>query len=254
MSKGCYDWNVAVITGGGGGLGKALAKSLIKKGKKVILMGRTEANLIETAKEIGAVDHHVLDVSQLDTISSSVERLFDKHPEIDCLINNAGVQKPLNFAEPDSVKDSDVLSEINTNITGLVSLTTAFLKHFTKPTCVQNVSSGLAFVPIQGCPVYCATKAFVHSFTLTLRHQLRKSNIIEIIPPLVESNLHRDHSNADDFTKEKMPYALTQDEFIADIEAGWDKGLDEVAAGTAAGRAETWRKAFGATFNQMNPQ
>jgi len=260
MTSEAYNWNTAVVTGGAGGLGRALAVSLIKKGKKIILAGRTESNLKQTAEEIGAVGYYVLDVSKLSTIRAVVEKIFAEHPEVDCLINNAGVQKPLDFSKPETVKDSDIEEEVNTNITGLVQLTNAFLPYFLKsdkPSCVQNVSSGLAFVPIAPVPVYCATKSFVHSFSVTLRHQLRdtKVKVIEIAPPLVESNLHREHSgDHSQFTKAKNPHALTQEEFIAGVEKGWDANQDEIGVNFSQKGIDAWRSAFGGLFAAMNPK
>jgi NADP-dependent 3-hydroxy acid dehydrogenase YdfG len=80
----------ALITGGGGGIGRAMAENLIALGKSVIIAGRTESNLKKTASEIGAKDHYVLDVSDIASMDGFVKNLLSKHPEVDCLINNAG--------------------------------------------------------------------------------------------------------------------------------------------------------------------
>ncbi|KAL0481031.1 oxidoreductase [Acrasis kona] len=254
------DFKVAVITGAAGGLGKAFATSLIKFGKKVIIVGRTESSLASTAKEIGALGYYVLDVSKFDTIPTVVNKILKDHPDVDCLINNAGVQKQLDFTDPNiTSKLGDVDEEVAINITGLVHLVAAFTPHFIKsdvPSAVMNVSSGLAYVPISPVPVYCATKAFVKSFTLSLRHQLRntKVKVYEIAPPLVESDLHRDHDNADAYTKEKMPHCLTVAEFMSGIEEGWNKGDLDIGVGMAKQRLQAWDSVFKQVYGAMNPK
>jgi short-subunit dehydrogenase involved in D-alanine esterification of teichoic acids len=254
------NFEFAVVTGAAGGLGKAFASHLIKHGKKVILVGRTESNLAATTKEIGALAYYVLDVSDLKSIPIVVKKILTEHPTVDCLINNAGIQKQLNFKDPnilDHMKDAD--AEINTNITGLVHMCAAFIPHFIKldkPSAIMNVSSGLAYVPISPVPVYCATKAFVKSFTLSLRHQLQdtKVKVYELAPPLVESDLHRDHPNAGDYNKQKMPYCLTIDEFMQGIEEGWSKGDLDIGVGMAKARIEDWNNTFMQYWKQINPQ
>ncbi|KAG8682168.1 hypothetical protein FRC11_000169, partial [Ceratobasidium sp. 423] len=240
-------WKCALITGGGGGLGKAFAQSLIKRGKKVYIAGRTESNLAQTAKEIGAAGHFVVDVGNIPSLPAFVEKVTKEAPEIDCLINNAGIQKPLNFEKGADL--SAINQEININITGLVHLCALFIPHLkTKPhASIQNLGSGLAYIPIAVVPVYCATKAFVKSFTLSLREQLRSTNIavVEISPPLVESDLHRDHDNPENNKKANSPHALTQEEWMANVEKGWDEGKEEIGAGFSQIGIDGWRKAFG---------
>ncbi|KAG8686767.1 hypothetical protein FRC11_008401 [Ceratobasidium sp. 423] len=249
-------WKTALITGGGGGLGKAFAQSLIKRGKKVYIAGRTESNLAQTAKEIGAAGYFVVDVGNTSSLPAFVEKVTKEVPEVDCLINNAGIQKPLNFEEGADL--NAINQEININITGLVHLCALFIPHLkTKPhASIQNVGSVLAYIPIAIVPVYCATKAFVKSFTLSLREQLRSTNItvVEISPPMVESDLHRDHDNPDNNKKANSPHALTQEEWMADVEKGWDGGKEEIGAGFSQIGIDTWRKAFGELHSQLASQ
>ncbi|CAE6368489.1 unnamed protein product [Rhizoctonia solani] len=249
-------WKCALVTGGGGGLGKVFAQSLIRKGKKVYIAGRTESNLAQTTKEIGAAGYFVVDVSDIPSLPAFVEKVTKEAPEIDCLLNNAGIQKPLNFDKGADL--NAVTQEINTNITGLVHLCALFIPHLKqKPhASIQNVASGLAYVPIAVVPVYCATKAFVKSFTLSLREQLRPTNIsvVEISPPLVESDLHRDHDNPDNNKKANAPHAFTQEEWIAHVEKGWDEGREEIGAGFSQIGIDSWRKAFGEIHSKMASQ
>lgn len=113
----------ALITGGGGGLGRAMAEALIAMGKSVIIAGRTEAGLKKTAAEIGAKAYFVLDVSNIPSISGFVKDIVSQHPELDCIINNAGVQRPFQILGPDYGFDlNQADQEIDTNIRGPMHL------------------------------------------------------------------------------------------------------------------------------------
>lgn len=120
----------------------------------------------------------------------------------------------------------------------------------------MNIASGLAYVPISHVPVYCATKAFVKSFTLSLRHQLQKSSIIviEVSPPLVDTDLHRHAENPDGYSTTTNKAAISQEEFIKDVMEGLNAGQEEVGAGFVKGSIKTWRDAFGTTYDRMNPK
>ena len=198
----------------------------------------------------------MVDVGDIPSLPAFVEKVTKEAPEVDCLINNAGIQKPLNFEK--GVDLSAVNQEININIIGLVHLCALFIPHLKqKPhASIQNIGSGLAYVPIAAVPVYCATKAFVKSFTLSLREQLRSTNIsvVEISPPMVESDLHRDHENPDNNKKANSPHTLTQEEWIAAVEKGWDAGAKEIGAGMSEMLIGKWRGAFGELHDKMASQ
>jgi short-subunit dehydrogenase involved in D-alanine esterification of teichoic acids len=145
-----YDFKTAFVTGGGGGIGKALAHQMIKDGKKVIIAGRTESKLQEAAKEIGATAYYVLDTGDVKSIPAFIKKLISEHPDLDCLVNNAGVQRPLDVNEMDPEEfGSKADQEIDINIRGPMHLALNLLSHFkTKPMAlVANVSSVLGFVP-----------------------------------------------------------------------------------------------------------
>jgi short-subunit dehydrogenase involved in D-alanine esterification of teichoic acids len=210
MSTSTYNFKTALLTGGGGGIGKALATALIKDGKKVIIAGRTESNLQSTAKEIGAAGYYVLDTGATSSIPSFVEKLIKEHPDIDCLINNAGVQRPLEvnkLSAGDFAEKAD--QEIDINIRGPMHLALHLLEHFKKNEgggVIVNVSSVLGFVPFSIInPVYNGTKAWVHFWSMALRAQLKDSNVrvVEIAPPTVATDLHRERADPDDNKKSK---------------------------------------------------
>lgn len=150
-------------------------------------------------------------------------------------------------------------TEINVNIRGPIALAVHLLPHFkTKPyASIMNVTSGLAYTPfLVSCPIYNATKAFMHSFTLNLRTQLQHDNttkhisVIEIVPPMVATDLHRDHSDPDNNKKEKNSHTLSLEEFMDDITAGWKNGDDTVAAGMAKMSVKTWFDSYGKLYEQ----
>ncbi|PHH91483.1 hypothetical protein CDD83_266 [Cordyceps sp. RAO-2017] len=244
----------AVITGGGGGIGKAMAQYFISKGKKVLIAGRTESNLQTTAREIGASGYYVLDTGKTSDIPSFVGKITAEHPDLDCLVNNAGVQRPL-----DIVKESEFLSkadqEININIRGPMHLTLHLLPHLrSKPQAVViNVSSVLGFVPFSIInPVYNGTKAWLRFWSMNLRTQLKnaKSNVrvVEIAPPMVATDLHRERSDPDDNKKEKNPSTLTVDEFIHEVGSKLEKGDDMITAGMGNEIVDKWHESFGPRY------
>jgi len=229
------DFKCALITGGGGGIGKAISQWLIKQGKQVIIVGRTEKTLADTAKEIGATAYYKLDTGDIPSIASFVKETIQKHPELDCLINNAGVQRPLDVNDFDLQKADQ---EISINISGPMHLAINFLDHFkSKPSAtIINVGSVLGYNPFSIInPVYNGTKAFVHFWTMNLRTQLKNSNIkvVEVAPPTVATDLHRERSDPDDNKKDKNPNALTVDEFMDFFSSGMKENKDVIAAGMA---------------------
>jgi short-subunit dehydrogenase involved in D-alanine esterification of teichoic acids len=232
-----YDFKTALVTGGGGGIGRALSQQLIKDGKKVIIAGRTESNLKSTAKEIGATGYYVLDTGDISSIPKFVERLISEHPDVDCLINNAGVQRPLDVNKDDPtefLKKAD--QEIDINIRGPMHLAVQLLEHLrSKPNAlVVNVSSVLGFIPFSIVnPVYCATKSWLHFWSMSLREQLKDTNVkvVEMAPPTVATDLHRERSNPDDNKKESNPNALSVEEFVTEVIGKWKKGDEMISAG-----------------------
>lgn len=250
----------ALITGGGGGLGKAMAESLISMGKSVIIAGRTEASLKKTAEEIGAKAYFVLDVSNISAIAGFVKDVVSKHPELDCIINNAGVQRPFQIMGPDYDFDlSKADQEINTNIRGPMHLCVSLVPHFNSlPNggVIMNVSSVLGYNPYSLVnPVYNGTKAWVHFFTMNLRSQLRqagsKIKVVEIVPPSVETDLHRERKDPDDNKRAKgATYALSVSEFMKQIQEGWENDKDTCAAGLGHELVEKWYGAYGEAYTK----
>lgn len=185
--------NTIFITGGTSGIGRGLAEAFHQLGNQVIISGRRQERLKSICASNPGMRHFVLDVANRSSIKSATRKVLEEFPSLNCVINNSGVQKRLNFAGEQPIDDDSLVDEIHTNLLGLIRVSAEFLPHLkTKENAtLLNVSSGLAFVPLALFPVYCATKAAVHSFTMSLRHQLRDSNVkvIEIIPPYVATEL-----------------------------------------------------------------
>lgn len=237
-----------------------MAESIIKQGKSAIIVGRTESKLKETASQIGAKAHYVLDTGDVSAIPSFAEKVMKEHPETDCLINNAGVQRPFQIMGPDYDFDPNKADqEINTNIRGPLHLCLAFIPHFNKHEnggVIMNVSSVLGFLPSSVInPVYNGTKAWLHMFSMNLRTQLNgagsKIKVVEIVPPSVETDLHRERKDPDDNKRAKgNKVALTLEEFMADVEEGWRGNEDTVAAGPGKNIVKKWFDTYGEDYRK----
>jgi uncharacterized oxidoreductase len=192
--------NTILITGGGSGIGRGLAEAFHKLGNTIILAGRRESVLRDTATANPGMEYITLDTSNLASITGAAAELKSRFPKLNVVINNAGMQSVLDFAaDSDAAYDDAALNaEIETNIRGVLRMTTAFLPQLKQQSSstIVNLSSGLAFVPMARYPVYCATKAFVHSFTMSLRYQLQDTpvSVIELIPPWVKTDLDSAHA------------------------------------------------------------
>jgi short-subunit dehydrogenase involved in D-alanine esterification of teichoic acids len=257
MSNPNYSFKTALVTGGGGGIGKAISEQLVKDGKKVIVVGRTESKLQSSVKDIGASAYYVLDTGNISSIPGFVKKLLSEHPDVDCLVNNAGVQRPLNVNDDDK---NDFLQkaddEIDINIRGPMHLALHLVEHFKSKSnaLIVNVSSVLGFVPFSVVnPVYCGTKAWMHFWSMNLRKQLIDTgvNVIEIAPPTVGTELHRDRSDPDDNKKENNKNALTVDEFTAEAMGKWKAGDEMISAGMGNDIVDSWEENMGVLFTKM---
>ena len=250
----------ALITGGAGGIGRAMAEAFIKRGKDVVIAGRTESSLKKTAEEIGAKAYYVLDVSDISSIAGFAKKVISEHPEIDCLVNNAGVQRPFQILGPDYDFDlTKADQEIDTNIRGPMHLCVQFVPHFNKladGAVIMNVSSVLGYNPFSLVnPIYNGTKAFVHFFTMNLRSQLNaagsKIKVVEIVPPTVETALHRERVNPDDNKKASgNDAALSLEEFMKQISEGFEADNDTCPAGMGHELVKKWYGAYGDAYTK----
>jgi uncharacterized oxidoreductase len=182
--------NTILITGGGSGIGRGLAEALHAKGNKVIVTGRDTSKLDAIVKANPGIEALELDVDDPAAIKSVTQQVVRDFPSLNVLINNAGIMRAehLISGETDTAE-----ATITTNLLGPIRLTAVLLPHLlTQPNAsVLTVSSGLAFVPRALAPTYCATKAAIHSYSQTLRVQLRNTpvQVIELVPPYLQTEL-----------------------------------------------------------------
>jgi uncharacterized oxidoreductase len=186
--------NTVLITGGATGIGFAMAEEFVKAGNTVIICGRREAKLKEAKKNIPQLNIKVCDVSKEKGRQELAKWIFSKFKDLNILVNNAGIQRMINFKTGESNRKEGE-DEIDINLKAPIRLCEIFLPHLLKKkeAAIINVSSGLGFIPIAIMPVYCATKAAIHSFSISLRHQLKDTQVkvFEIIPPMVDTELDK---------------------------------------------------------------
>lgn len=204
--------NTVLITGGGSGIGRALAEAFFARGNQVIIAGRRQSALDAVTAANPGMGSLVLDIESRDSIRTFASRLVAAYPKVNVLINNAGIMRPEKLLEqPDDLADAE--ATVTTNLLGPIRLTAALLPHLTAQpeATIITVSSGLAFVPLALTPTYCATKAAIHSYTQSLRYQLRSTSVqvIELVPPYVQTELMGEGQASD-------PRAMPLKEFIAE--------------------------------------
>ncbi len=193
--------NTVLITGGTSGIGLELARQLLALDNTVIIKGRDLAKLEHAKAELGKVHIVQSDVSDPDAIRALAEKLTKEFSALNVLVNNAGIMRKLNLHEKtDEIED--VTREIETNLNGPIWMVQQFLPHLKNQqnAAIVNVSSGLAFVPLPMSPIYCATKAGLHSYTQSLRVQLKRTNIrvFELAPPGTDTPLFTGEFDVDD--------------------------------------------------------
>lgn len=211
--------NTILITGGGSGIGRGLAEAFHKQGNQVVIAGRRQSMLDETTAANPGMRSLALDIESPDAIQAFAARLEQEFPALNVVIQNAGIMQIEDWTT-DAVDLSAAERIITTNLLGPLRLTAALLpqlKSQPKATLV-TVTSGLAFLPLAYTPTYCATKAAVHSWTQSLRYQLRDSGIevLELAPPYVQTELMGDRQASD---PNAMPLADFISETVALIDA-----------------------------------
>lgn len=201
----------ALVTGGGSGIGLAISKALSSEGVKVIICGRNLSKLEKAKENNPELEIEVCDITNTDQINSLVSNLNKKYRGIDILVNNAGVFKQIDYKSTlDSFDPQE--HEVDVDFTSPVRVIHYFLPMLKdrQEAAVVNVSSGLAFVPLTLAPIYCASKAAVHSWTRSFRYQMRDTSIkvFELMPPLVETDMVEDFRDQKMMKPEKLAKAF----------------------------------------------
>jgi uncharacterized oxidoreductase len=235
-----------LVTGGGSGIGLFLAKSFLDAGSKVIVCGRNLEKLEQVKQELSKIEIFQCDV----TIDEQIKALLDKCKKdfnsIDILINNAGIFQIIDYKNG-YVGIEKQVKEIEINLNGPIKMVHYFLPLLLKQkeAAIVNISSGLAFVPLTAAPVYCAIKAAIHSWTRSIRWQLKDTGIkvFELIPPLVDTNMVQELRG---FPK------MQPDELAAKFMVGFKNDKFEIAPGLAGQLKMLSKWAPGFIFKQLN--
>jgi uncharacterized oxidoreductase len=235
--------NKILITGGGSGIGLGLTERFLKEGNTVIICGRRESVLKEVADKHPSVITRVCDLGDEADRIALYNWVAENHSDLNVLVNNAGIQQWMNISDDNFFERAK--EEIATNIEAPVHLTALFSNLESLDT-ILNVSSGLAFVQFAKVPVYCATKAFLHSFTLSSRYLLKAKGIevIELIPPALNTDLggkglHDIHPPVS--------------EFVDSVFEQLKEGKTEATFGFSAVVANGGPEEIRARFNMLNP-
>ena len=238
--------NTILITGGTSGIGRGFAEEFSRRDNTVITCGRREEQLLELTEFFPDIITTMCDVNVVEEREALFQWVVENYPDVNILINNAGIQLPF-----DMTKEVDITrlnTEIGINLVAPIHLSSLFAQHFKEKdeAAIINISSGLAFVPIAVVPVYCATKAAIHSISMSLRYQLKETSVkvFEIIPPSVDSELgveRRENKNA---THGGMPVIAFINEALEAIEN------DELEA--AVSHAKNLREKGETLFDSMN--
>jgi len=208
--------NTVLITGGGSGIGQALAQRWHDAGNHVIVTGRRREALDEAIAGRERMSAYVLDVTAADAVEAFARQVVAEHPALNVLVNNAGVYSAEKIGARRDLGHAEQM--IKTNVLGPIRMTDALIEHLSvqADAAIVNVSSGLAFVPYPAAPTYSATKAALHAYTAAIRPLLAgKVEVIEIVPPQVQTELTPGQSQ----DPNSMPLDAFADEVMALLHA-----------------------------------
>src|SRR5579872_5100281 len=221
--------NTILITGGTAGIGQAFAEQFFKDGNTVIICGRRAERLEQMKETHPGLISRVCDVADEQQRAALCEWVLQNHPGLNVLINNAGMQLAVDLTKPIDLKP--IREELETNLIAYIHLASLLVSHLEtkKDAAIINISSGLAFAPLAFMPIYCASKAAVHSYTLSLRHQLKKTSVkvYEIAPPSTDTELG--HQRRADKTQSHGGAPIS--EFLAEAMEGLRNDIPEIAVG-----------------------
>ena len=240
--------NSILITGGATGIGLALAEKFVSMDNEVAICGRREDKLKEAKGKLPSIHVRKCDVSREEDRRSLHDWVASDFAGMNVLVNNAGIQRQIDFTKGVTASQSD--DEIDINFKAQVNLSALFIPMLSKQkeAAIVNVSSGLGFVPMAMFPVYCATKAAMHSFSVSLRQQLRDTSIklFEVIPPAVyDTDLKEEPS-------EKNDWSISSTQMADAVLTGLEKNEYEITAGVTKNLISLSKSDLDQTFMRMN--
>ncbi|RZN22873.1 SDR family NAD(P)-dependent oxidoreductase [Bradyrhizobium sp. Leo121] len=216
-----------LITGGSAGIGLAFALKFVELGNQVIVTGRRKAVLDQVKLQYPKIQTIQSDVADPAQIAALAARVKEDFPQLDVLMNNAGISLYKNL-KGTAADIAGLTVELNVNAGGVIRMTSAFIDMLkaNKGTLI-NVSSALAFVPLPCLPIYCATKAAIHSYTQSLRFQLEETGVevIELMPPAVKTEMTADLWEDDGITM------ITTERLVKQSFEGFKAGVPEIRPG-----------------------
>jgi uncharacterized oxidoreductase len=237
--------NTIFLTGGGSGIGLAFAKRFLERGNTVVICGRRAEVLAGVKEQLPEIHTHVCDLAEPTARQKMAEWVVSEFPDLNVLVNNAGIQRSVDLTQEGDF--SRVHTEIAINLEAPIHLSRLLFPHLSQrpDPAIVNITSGLSFMPLANVPVYCATKAALHSFTLSLRRQMseHRVEVIEVIPPAVDTDLQAPGLHT---------FGVNVDEFADDIFLGLERGQQEVAYGTALQASRASREQLDEIADRMN--
>lgn len=240
-----------LITGGSSGIGLAMAEAFLEAGAMVGICARHEAGLAAVRERHPAIRTAVCDVGEAEDRTALAAWAVETLPGLNVLVNNAGVQRDIDFtAGPGPFLAGQ--NEIHINLEAPIVLAALLIPTLARnrPSAIVNVSSGLGFVPAARMPVYSASKAGVHAWSMALRRQLEPVGIevFEVVPPAVDTHLNPEGRAARGGFKPD----LRPDVFVAAVMQQLEAGKPEIGYGMTAGYAHASRADLDWAFEQMN--
>ncbi|MDA4127700.1 MAG: SDR family NAD(P)-dependent oxidoreductase [Thaumarchaeota archaeon] len=241
--------NTILITGGSTGIGFALAESFVKLGNRVIICGRRADRLEDAKRRLPALSVKQCDVSKEYDRKNMYAWIEENFKELNVLVNNAGIQRRVDFTKgtDDLLKNED---EIEINLKAQIYLAAQFVPMLSKQkdAAIVNVSSGLGFVPLTIFPIYSATKAAIHSFTMSLRYQLRGTSVkvFEVIPPTVYDTELKGEPI------ENAAWTVSSSEVAEAVVKGLEEDEFEIAMGPSKKWISSTRNELDLTFGNIN--
>lgn len=247
-----------LIIGATSGLGEAFAKHFYSHGKKVIAAGRRVERLNNLKGQLSGLETVQIDVEDVNSLEKNLNAIIKAHPDLDSVFVMAGKMELFNFTDPSTSTSKSIISEAATNFIAPLLIARTMIPHLQslkRPTTFITVSSGLAYIPVPFWPVYNATKAGIHTFSVVLRAQCAGSNVnvIELVPPYVDTDL--DSHFREEMVKAQGDHAqppMPLEEYMEKATAILEQdGVKEVAVGFAEMGVGTWRNVFGPVLEKF---